>query len=878
MATALDKDDYRVYWIASDCTTCIAGITDAGLLETLAGFSIDIDFSTGYAITVDIDVPLASDTYVQGIDVDLQQSAGYTDTWSTAGGMIGIRSDVHVDFVVTDAYAGYFNVYVDPAATCTLNDMLGVFGRIVLVGPVTAGAATSQVAALRGSISNSSSGSYDGQVFALSLDFGSNVTYGSTTAMIYAWTHADARCDYGFYLNNYSPYMTTGILLGETAGASPAMVTGIAVIATVDKGIDFTDATLSQSWDNAFIAIGSGNGSAGDQHSVTATTHYIPVQVNVVSIANPTGVSELSAAMLRFDADTADQANASIDVLTIRSDIAKNVYAATCINASLNISDDIAVPTATVQGIFVQITGDKEITCPNTVSVLEAAYKQTAGGGGVDNVGSFVCNATGCVISNVLWVKNYGGTVTNGILVDGAFTAGIAVTGTVDKGIDFTDATLNQGWNNGFFAVGSGNGATGDQHTVAVTDFYIPIQVNMVSTAGPAAPSEVCAAMLRVDASTADQGNSSVDVLCIRSDIAFNVYAASCINASLNISDDISVPTATVQGIYVQITGDGIITCPNTVNVLEAVYKQTAPGDGVDNVGAFVCNATGCTITNILWVKNYGGTVTNGILVDGAFATGINLASSCTIGMAVGACTTTAIDFGLTVGTLAGDGNAALIRGGYAATGGHTTPSDPIAFVTANQHAMQFYLSSTTGKFTGIEINAYTSDIATDDDSPTCAIEAVGRSLAVGTGTNSIYGIRAEAQALALKYGPRSSYELIAGFFKTGSAIDGVVGGRTICAKLDLGLGIPSGEGDYGLFIRNNSEGLIGAGPTRVASTCQAVHFDGGYANVFSFGEVMNVNYGDAWSLTGSGGEGHIRCQMWNGAAYVTKYIRLYNA
>ena len=242
MATALDKDDYRVYWIASDCTTCIAGITDAGLLETLAGFSIDIDFTTGQPITVDINVPLASDTYVQGIDIDLQQTAGYTDTWSTAGGMFGIRADLHVDFVVTDAYAGYFNVYVDPAATCTLNDILGVFGRIVLVGPVTAGAATSQVAALRGSISNSSTGSYDGQVFALSLDFGSAVNYGSTTAMIYAWTHADSRCDYGFYLNNYSPYMTTGILLGETAGASPAMVTGIAVIATVDKGIDFTDA------------------------------------------------------------------------------------------------------------------------------------------------------------------------------------------------------------------------------------------------------------------------------------------------------------------------------------------------------------------------------------------------------------------------------------------------------------------------------------------------------------------------------------------------------------------------------------------------------------------------------------------------------------
>ena len=676
-------------------------------------------------------------------------------------------------------------------------------------------------------------------------------------------------------------YMPTSTVEGTYTTAYPIVTTcsttGIAFTGTMDKGIDFSGVTPDfGSQEDAFIAIGTYT-SAITIADTGAT--FIPIQVNLSSTGSTAVAgSQVAAARLRVDSDTNDQGNTALSCLQLRMDLAKNVYAATGINGSMNISDDIALPTASLQGIYFQITGAGAVTCPNSPNVMEIGYHQSVGGSGFSSVAQFDVNATGCSIDNIVYVKNFGGTVTNGILVDGAFTNGIAVTGTVDKGIDFTDATLNQDWDNAFFACGTGNGAAGDQHSVAVTDFYIPIQVNMVSTAGPAAPSEVCAAMLRVDASTADQGNSSVDVLCIRSDIAFNVYAASCINASLNISDDISVPTATVQGIYVQITGDGIITCPNTVNVLEAVYKQTAPGDGVDNVGAFVCNATGCTITNILWVKNYGGTVTNGILVDGAFATGINLASSCTIGMAVGACTTTAIDFGLTVGTLAGDGNAALIRGGYAATGGHTTPSDPIAFVTANQHAMQFYLSSTTGKFTGIEINAYTSDIATNDDSPTCAIEAVGRSLAEGTGTNSIYGIRAEAQALALKYGPRSSYELIAGFFKTGSAIDGVVGGRTICAKLDLGLGIPSGEGDYGLFIRNNSEGLIGAGPTRVASTCQAVHFDGGYANVFSFGEVMNVNYGDAWSLTGSGGEGHIRCQMWNGAAYVTKYIRLYNA
>jgi len=182
--TELVSSDYRFYLVAEDCTTCIFGVTNEGVVETLGGFEVDIDFVSGNAITVDIEAPLEGDDYVYGLDIDLQQTAAYgAGTWSTSGGLMGVRADVHVDMKLTEAYAGYFNVYIDPAATCTLNDMLGVFGRVVLIGPVTAGAVTSQVAALRGSISNSSTGSYDGQVFALSLDYGSAVNYGTTTAL-----------------------------------------------------------------------------------------------------------------------------------------------------------------------------------------------------------------------------------------------------------------------------------------------------------------------------------------------------------------------------------------------------------------------------------------------------------------------------------------------------------------------------------------------------------------------------------------------------------------------------------------------------------------------------------------------------------------------
>jgi len=128
---------------------------------------------------------------------------------------------------ITDVYAGYFNVYIDPTATCTVNDAVGVFANVTLVGPFTQGAVTSAIAALKGNISNSSTGSYDGQVFNLMLSYGSDVDYGDDTALIMGYTHSNAHCDYGFYLKNYSPNMVAGIYITEVAGASPAMTYGI---------------------------------------------------------------------------------------------------------------------------------------------------------------------------------------------------------------------------------------------------------------------------------------------------------------------------------------------------------------------------------------------------------------------------------------------------------------------------------------------------------------------------------------------------------------------------------------------------------------------------------------------------------------------------
>ena len=97
---ALVATDYRIYFLASDCETCIAGITDAGVLETLSGFTVEAvdDLSIGDAelnwSTADanaevlvVDLPAGDSEEVplmvlgQAIKaVDLDFFDGYTET------------------------------------------------------------------------------------------------------------------------------------------------------------------------------------------------------------------------------------------------------------------------------------------------------------------------------------------------------------------------------------------------------------------------------------------------------------------------------------------------------------------------------------------------------------------------------------------------------------------------------------------------------------------------------------------------------------------------------------------------------------------------------------------------------------------------------
>jgi len=420
---------------------------------------------------------------------------------------------------------------------------------------------------------------------------------------------------------NISTAVTTAITISAATttaiSISGAATTGLAITSTVAKGLDVTDATLTQGWNNGFFTCGSGNGSSGDQHSVTTTGMYIPIQVNMVSIANPTAVSHFTAAMFRTDVSTADQANTLCNPIAVRANIAKNIYGGAGINVDMEVSANITIGGESLKAGYFSLRGDGAITCTGDCNVLEATYRGTSGSSGIDNVAQFHMNAADCAVTNLLHLRRVQGTVSRGLYISGAMTEGIIVAATsIAKGIDFTDSTLTQGWNNGFFTCGSGNGSSGDQHSVTTTGFYIPIQVNMASIANPSAPSHFTCAMFRVDVSTADQANTLANPIAIRGDIAKNVYGIEGINCDIAITDAIDVTTGVNSG-YFCLSGDGAITNTAENQVVLATYRGTSGSSGIDHVLAAHMNAPNCSVTNLLFLSNYQGTVTSAIKISG---------------------------------------------------------------------------------------------------------------------------------------------------------------------------------------------------------------------------------------------------------------------
>jgi hypothetical protein len=220
-----------------------------------------------------------------------------------------------------------------------------------------------------------------------------------------------------------------GIYLKMTKAGSAAAVAlkievaGGATALELTGGISYAAPSTFTSQESHLLAMGTYTSAL--VIADTGTT-FVAQSINLSSIGNAASAGNQVAAMrLRVDVDTANQANTAISCLQIRSDLAYNVYAATGISGSTNISANIALPTASLQGIYYQITGAGAVTCPNEPNVMEIGYHQSSGGGGFNAVARFDVNATGCSITHILRLKNYAGTVTNAISIEGAFSVGI---------------------------------------------------------------------------------------------------------------------------------------------------------------------------------------------------------------------------------------------------------------------------------------------------------------------------------------------------------------------------------------------------------------------------------------------------------------------
>jgi len=221
-----------------------------------------------------------------------------------------------------------------------------------------------------------------------------------------------------------------GLYINATKGAAAGMtalkivVSGGATALDLGSGaLSFSAPSTFTSADNHLIAIGTYNTPLTIPD--TGTT-FVPINVSLSSAGNAaTPGNQVAAARLRVNAATANQANTAISCLQLRSDIGVNIYAFAGLSGSLNISAAVAIPTGSLQGIYYQVTGAGPVTCPNEPNVMEIGYHQSSGGGGFRSVARFDVNATGCSITDILRLKNYAGTVTNGLLIEGAMTKGI---------------------------------------------------------------------------------------------------------------------------------------------------------------------------------------------------------------------------------------------------------------------------------------------------------------------------------------------------------------------------------------------------------------------------------------------------------------------
>jgi hypothetical protein len=200
-----------------------------------------------------------------------------------------------------------------------------------------------------------------------------------------------------------------GVLDGVTAGTVAASK---ALVANSAGCIKWASVTPTFDDDGPWINMGSWNTAIS---IASQTDHFVPIQVNLKSMTSV--AKDIAAARLRVDTGAANTLTA-VGCLQLRQKLAHNVASSAILNASVNVSDAVAVQTGSLLGGYFSIEGEGAITKAgsNDCTPLVAVNNNT--GGGVDNVIVAMQNGTGTTVTEIIKVVAEHGTATAGIYID----------------------------------------------------------------------------------------------------------------------------------------------------------------------------------------------------------------------------------------------------------------------------------------------------------------------------------------------------------------------------------------------------------------------------------------------------------------------------
>ncbi len=444
-------------------TTAI-GLTLSGTNSTV-GLNMNGTFNgaSASAINIDLDYDFATigAEYPAAILINATQTAKHSTKF---GGFYGVKAILEADYANVGTYSLMGRAIVNATgAGQEINDVYGVMGEIRLVGADTKYyASTSSIAALRGSISNLASGKFQGQVYGLMLDYGNNANHDGTTALIYGYTHADARADYGIYINNYSPYMTTGLLLTEQNTAA-SMRTGIdidvnAIGADANYyGID-SDLTQQDVSGGAYLSRGNLTGVRSDAVAIGNIDHVWAARIGAtMTMAANSETNQFYGALMSASASGA--------------------YTLTLHDGLVGMQSTVGIDSGVTDVTGGLVAAGFFNSEPIHVNVISPTYTVYLKSGGKTDYGLHVNAESNDLLAGIQVMAYDSAVIPIGLKLTGdtgTITNGINFTGTVTNAFDFA---TNDGVN-GAKVVGTGSGTTNADGLIRIdingTPYYVP--------------------------------------------------------------------------------------------------------------------------------------------------------------------------------------------------------------------------------------------------------------------------------------------------------------------------------------------------------------------------------------------------------------------